>query len=87
MNDLLVYRQSSAGHFTVDYPYYGLFSSADVTTRNERDELMFECKLLNGNVLLLKKLERRKWIDASLNAVTPLSSIIGMCIDDVLKIN
>lgn len=74
------------GQFKIDYPYYGLFGSADITELNENGETIYKCKLLNGSIILLKKLlSPKKWIDANLNRETALSSIIGMSIDDFLK--
>jgi hypothetical protein len=73
--------------FRIDYPYYGLFGSAVITPMHEADEVVYRCKLLNGTTILLKKLfQSAKWIDAGLNAETPLSKIIGLSIDDFLKI-
>jgi len=73
--------------FKIDYPYYGLFGSAFITPMHEADEIVYKCKLLNGTTIFLKKLfQTKKWIDAKLNVETPLSSIIGLSIDDFLKI-
>lgn len=72
--------------FKIDYPYYGLFGSADITPVNDHGELIYKCRLLNGNTIFLKKMEQTKiWIDANLNLETPLSKIIGISIDDFLK--
>lgn len=69
--------------FSIYYPYYGLFSTAEVSV-NEREEL-FYCKLNNGNVIRLRKiLGSRKWIDVQENKITPLANIIGNYIDDFL---
>lgn len=74
------------GQFKIDYPYYGLFGSADITELNENGEVIYKCKLLNGTIIFLKKLlNTKKWIDANLNKETALSSIIGVSIDDFLK--
>ena len=73
--------------FQIDYPYYGLFGSAVITPLIEAGETIYRCKLLNGTTVFLKKLfQTRKWIDAGLNAETPLASTIGPSIDDFLKI-
>jgi hypothetical protein len=73
--------------FKIDYPYYGLFGSAVITPMNEADEVIYRCKLLNGTSILVKKLfQSTKWIDAGLNVETPLSKIIGLSIEDFLKI-
>ena len=74
------------GQFKIDYPYYGLFGSALITPQCEADEVIYKCRLLNGTTILLKKLLQTKWVDAALNAETPLSKIIGLSIDDFLKI-
>lgn len=73
--------------FRIDYPYYGLFGSAVITPMHEADEIVYRCKLLNGTTIFLKKpFQTTKWVDAGLNAETPLSKIIGLSIDDFLKI-
>lgn len=77
----------SKDQFKVDYPYFGLFGSAEITPVYEKDEVIYECKLLNGTIISLKKLfQTKKWIDAGLNLETPLSITIGLSIDDFLKI-
>jgi hypothetical protein len=73
--------------FKIDYPYYGLFGSAIITPVYEEDEPTYRCRLLNGSTILLKKLfQTKKWIDAALNAETPLAAILGISIEDFLKI-
>ena len=85
MGTILSYGQAR-NHFSVSYPYYGLFGTADVRLLQTEDERLFECKLVNGAIILLKKLGNTpKWIDAQLNRETPLSSVIGMYIDDFIK--
>jgi hypothetical protein len=88
MNDLLTLSDSrKINQFKIDYPYYGLFGTADVTPIDSNSETLYSCKLLNGTILLVKKLlQQRKWVDASLNMETPLSSVIGMYIDDFLRV-
>ena len=72
--------------FRIDYPYFGLFGTADVTPVDSDSEVLYKCRLLNGTIVLLKKmLQPKKWIDANLNSETPLSSVIGSSIDDFLK--
>jgi hypothetical protein len=72
--------------FIVSYPYYGLFGTADVKLLQSEGESLFECKLVNGAVLFLKKLANNKqWIDTQLNRETPLSAVIGLYIDDFIK--
>jgi hypothetical protein len=86
MNNLLLSTTSTGNHFTVDYPYYGLFNSADVTPMSDNKEEVYQCRLLNGSIILLKKLmQPKKWIDANLNTETPLSYVIGMSIEDFLR--
>jgi hypothetical protein len=72
--------------FKIDYPYYGLFGSALITPVNEDGETIYHCRLLNGKDMVLKKLFQSKWVDTDLNAETSLSKIIGLSIDDLLKI-
>ncbi|MBO9684472.1 MAG: hypothetical protein J7502_17695 [Flavisolibacter sp.] len=73
--------------FKIDYPYYGLFGSATITPIHEADEVVYRCRLLNGTTIFLKKLfQSTKWIDAGVNDETPLAKIIGLSIDDFLKI-
>jgi len=69
--------------FKVDYPYYGLFGTAEVCVVNDPEKL-FECKLKNGKTICLKKLGN-KWLDTLLNEETSLSSVIGSSIDDYYK--
>jgi hypothetical protein len=78
---LLESKQKS--HFRVDYPYYGLFGTAEVT-KMSNDEGLYECKLRNGKTVVLKKIHQ-KWVDTLLNDETPLSHVIGVSIDDFLK--
>ena len=85
MSTFLSYVQPS-NHFSISYPYYGLFGTADVKLLKAEEESLFECKLVNGAIVLLKKLgNTKKWIDAQLNRETPLSSVLGMYIDDFIK--
>jgi hypothetical protein len=77
----------SKDQFKIDYPYYGLFGSAEITPIQNEEEVLYRCRLLNGTTIFLKKLfQTKKWIDAGLNAETPLSETIGIYIDDFLKI-
>jgi len=86
MGEAIYPQYSQDQKFRIDYPYYGLFGSADIKPLKESNELIFECKLLNGTILYLKKLmQQQKWIDMSQNNETALSSIIGNSIDDFLK--
>lgn len=78
---------SNKDQFKIDYPYFGLFGSAVITPIYEPEEVVYRCKLLNGTTIFLKKLfQTKKWIDAGLNSETPLSAVIGLSIDDFLKI-
>jgi len=72
--------------FKIDYPYYGLFGSALVTPLDQEGEVVYRCELLNGNTIYLKKFQSKKWIDTGLNLETPLAAVIGISIDDFLKI-
>ena len=77
----------SKDQFKVDYPYYGLFGSAVITPVSEAGETVYRCTLLNGSIVFVKKLfQTTRWVDAALNAETPLSSTIGLSIEDFLKI-
>jgi hypothetical protein len=90
MGEVLLYNElrNKNSQFKIVYPYYGLFGSADITAINKENELVFRCKLLNGDIVYLKKLlQSRKWIDAILNIETPLSAVIGISIDDYLNKN
>jgi hypothetical protein len=86
MGEIIFFNESrNRNQFRIDYPYYGLFGSADITIMQEA-EVIYKCQLLNGNIIFLKKLSQaRKWIDANLNIETPLSAVIGTSIDDFLK--
>jgi len=69
--------------FQVNYPYYGLFGTAEVKVLQQGDDQLFECRLVNGAKLLLKRLNR-KWIDLQSNTETPLAAVIGKYIEDKL---
>ena len=72
--------------FRVDYPYYGLFGSAEVTTLTEDNGPLYQCKLLNGSVVVLRKqVQPKRWVDARLERETPLSAVLGNSIDDFLN--
>jgi hypothetical protein len=88
MRGTLFYNDSvDEDQFKIDYPYYGLFGSAVITPIYQKDEVVYRCKLLNGSIVFLKKLfQSEKWIDTVSNAETPLAAIIGLSIDDFLKI-
>lgn len=86
MGTFLSYSKAIEGHFTISYPHYGLFRTADVTLLQNEEDPLFECRLLNGPVILLKKIaQSRQWVDAQLNQQTSLAYIIGMYIDDILR--
>jgi hypothetical protein len=71
--------------FTISYPYYGLFRTAVVRVMKTGEELIFECRLIDGVILWLKKrAQSRQWIDAQANAHTTQASLIGQYIDDFL---
>ena len=88
MKGTSLYKETvSQNHFKIDYPYYGLFGSATITPMYDGDEVIYRCRLLNGSTILLKKqLNSKKWVDTTLEAETPLATIIGLSIDDFLKI-
>lgn len=69
--------------FRVDYPYYGLFGTAEVSVVNDYEKV-FECKLRNGQTVRLTKIGS-KWFDVLQNEETALSSVIGSSIDDHYK--
>ena len=87
MGEVLLYNDLGyQNQFKIDYPYYGLFGSADITAIDRENELVFKCRLLNGTIVYLKKiLQSKKWIDTNLNSETPLAMVIGSSIDDFLK--
>lgn len=87
MGEILFFPEArNKNQFKIDYPYYGLFGTADVTPVKEENEVVYKCKLLNGSIVFLKKLlQPSKWVDANLNLETPLASVIGTSIDDFLK--
>lgn len=87
MGEILLYTQPRpSGEFKINYPYYGLFGSADITAVEAEEEVIYKCKLLNGTVIFLKKnFQTNKWLDASLDKETALSTIMGGSIDDFLK--
>lgn len=83
---IFFHEPRNKGQFKIDYPYYGLFGSANITTINQEAEVIYKCQLLNGTILFVKKLaQARKWIDANLEMETPLSAVIGNSIDDYFK--
>ena len=87
MEETSVYNDSFIkDQFKIDYPYYGLFGTALVTPVYEEGEITFRCRLLNGTTIFLKKFFQSKWIDAALNDETSLSKVMGLSIDDFLKI-
>lgn len=78
-------KTRSRYQFIIDYPYYGLFGKAQVKLLEEEGDKVYECKLLNGAMLWLKKITSSKWIDLESGAETPLASIVGTYIDDFIK--
>ena len=87
MGEILLSQEfKHQNHFKIDYPYYGLFGTADITTIDSEEEVIFRCRLLNGTILHLKKLmQQKKWIDLNMNSETPLAAVIGNSIDDFFK--
>jgi hypothetical protein len=86
MGEFPFYRDFNKGdQFKIDYPYYGLFGTADITAIIQGDAVTYKCRLLNGSEVLLRKLTGAgKWIDTALDRETPLSNVIGMAIDEFL---
>ncbi len=84
MSEVLFYSElKNKRQFKIDYPYYGLFGSAEITPVTNDIEVIYKCKLLNGSIIFLKKLQQfGKWVDVTLNIETPLSVVIGVYIDD-----
>ena len=87
MGEILFFNElRNKNQFRIDYPYYGLFGSANITTISNETDVIYKCQLLNGNIIFIKKVaQARKWIDTHLNSETPLSAVIGTSIDDFLK--
>ena len=69
--------------FRIDYPYYGLFRSADVKIIEAEGDVIYQCEILNGSEVWLKKASSR-WLDAQSGAETPLARLIGIYIDDYI---
>ncbi|HEX6335093.1 MAG TPA: hypothetical protein VFZ78_12755 [Flavisolibacter sp.] len=77
--------QGYSSSFTINYPWYGLFSSAEVKIVNEM-ERVYQCRLNNNVVLWIRKLiSSGKWIDVNEERETTLTSVIGNYIDDYLR--
>jgi hypothetical protein len=89
MRDIIHFSEPrNKNQFRINYPYYGLFGTADVTEIINNSETVFRCRLLNGTVLMIKKIiTTAKWVDINLNRETPLSLVLGNSIDDFLKTN
>ncbi len=77
-------ERTKKSSFKVDYPYYGLFVTSEVTLVNAGGDCFYECKLRNGKIVILKKVHQ-KWLDTFISEETALSNIIGSSIDDYLK--
>jgi hypothetical protein len=72
--------------FRIDYPYYGLFRTADIEVVQAEGDVLFQCKNINGTVIWLKKTAKsQRWLDANVGNETPLATIIGMYIDDHIR--
>jgi hypothetical protein len=87
MGEFLLFKDyRNQDQFRIDYPYYGLFGSANITRVHTNGDLIYRCQLLNGHIVILKKnTPDKKWIDTELDTPTPLSMVIGLAIDDFLS--
>lgn len=86
MATILSYPRTNGNSFPVSYPYYGLFRTANVRLLFQQGEPVFECELVSGNYLLLKKqTASQRWVEAESNRETSLSSVLGLYIEDVIK--
>ena len=86
MGATISYLPNNNNPFRINYPYYGLFGAADVRLISDNGDPVYECKLLNGTIVCLKKTaDSQRWIDTMEASPTPLATIIGRSIDDFLK--
>lgn len=86
MGTFLSYSKAIESQFTISYPHYGLFRTAEVRLVAAESGPLFECRLVNGATILLKKVAgSRQWVEAQSNACTSLSAVLGMYIDDLLE--
>ncbi|HEU0064038.1 MAG TPA: hypothetical protein VFQ58_03370, partial [Flavisolibacter sp.] len=71
LTDLHPSKTTQENSFRVNYPYLGLFGTADITLISDSTELICSCKLLNGNIIRLKKNSiSKKWIDTTIDKET-----------------
>ena len=86
MGTLLSYSKVNQHQFTISYPHYGLFRTADVRLVPEEGDPVFECRLINGAIVQIKKVAgSRQWVEAGTNMSTSLAFILGRYIDDLLE--
>ncbi|MBA2744636.1 MAG: hypothetical protein H0U44_00285 [Flavisolibacter sp.] len=69
--------------FKIDYPYYGLFGTANVNVVEAEGDVVYECQLLNGGIVCLKK--TIKWLDVNCGDETPLARLLGTYIEEYMK--
>jgi len=71
--------------FRIDYPYYGLFRSADIKIIEAEGDVIYQCEILNGSEVWLKKASSsQRWLEAQSGAETPLARLLGIYIDDYM---
>ena len=77
---------SLQNQFKIDFPYYGLFRTAAVKVVEAEGDVLYECSMLNGNIVCLKKTEQsHKWMEVN-SGETPLSRLLGTYIDEHMGI-
>jgi hypothetical protein len=70
--------------FRIDYPYYGLFRSADVKIIEAEGDVLYQCEMINGTEVWLKKAKSQRWLDMESGSETPLARLLGVYIDDYI---
>ena len=70
--------------FRIDYPYYGLFRTADIKIIEAEGDVIYQCEIINGSEIWLKKASTQRWLDAQSGAETPLARLLGIYIDDYI---
>jgi|SRR5438067_432562 hypothetical protein len=85
MNHPTLPSSATNRHFSFDYPFHGLFDTADVTPRYENGEFVFECRLRSRKIVLVKMDRSNRWIDVQENSETQLTRVIGSYISDFMR--